>query len=266
MKTARLKEFLEQQYQLYHRPEFLRLDPLICIRDFSGPADIEIAGLVASVLAYGRAETIIQNVSGIFKRTGTSVAAFAVDTTLPQKQRLLRNFKHRFNDGRDIALMLHGAGRIVKKYGSLESFFIRRLDPAAPTVREALSHFVAGLLKQARSVEPDTSASFGFLLPSPASGSACKRLNMYLRWMARSSDGIDRGVWKRVPAAKLVMPVDTHVARITAGLRLTARSAADWTMAEEITGRLRACDPFDPVRYDFSLCRSGMVDFRRKAA
>jgi uncharacterized protein (TIGR02757 family) len=89
---------------------------------------------------------------------------------------------------------------------------------------------------------------------------------MYLRWMVRKNDGIDFGVWKRVPPAMLVMPVDTHVARIASRLKLTGRSSADWEMAEEITERLRTCDPFDPVRYDFSLCRSGMVDFRREAA
>jgi uncharacterized protein (TIGR02757 family) len=105
-----------------------------------------------------------------------------------------------------------------------------------------------------------------YLLPSPESGSACKRLNMYLRWMVRKNDGIDRGTWTGVPASMLIMPVDTHVARIAGSLGLTKRKSADWAMAEEITSRLRECDPDDPVRFDFSLCRTGMVDFRRKAA
>jgi uncharacterized protein (TIGR02757 family) len=266
MKTARLKEFLERQYRLYHRPEYLRLDPLICIRHFSFPADLETAGLVASALAYGRAETIIRNVSDILDRIGTSPAAFATGTTIEEKQRLLRNFKHRFNDGGDIALLLQAAGSIVERHGSLESYFLGRLDPAAPSVKDALCSFVAGIRRQARRIEPNMSRSFDFLLPSPASGSACKRLNMYLRWMVRKNDGIDHGVWKRVPPAKLVMPVDTHVARIARRLKLSRRPAADWTMAEEITARLRVCDPFDPVKYDFSLCRSGMIDFRREAA
>jgi uncharacterized protein (TIGR02757 family) len=266
MEFNRLKPYLEEQYERYHRPEYLRLDPLICLQGFRSPADLEIAGLIAAVLAYGRAEIIIRNVNKIFDRTGFDLAEFSKATSLRDKQRLFGDFKHRFTDGNAMAALLHGAGRALAQYGSLESLFIEGLRPEAASVRDALVDFTETLRREATRIAPASVPSVKFLLPSPASGSACKRMNMYLRWMVRKCDGIDFGVWKRVPSSKLFIPVDTHVARISRTLGLTERAAADWAMAEEITGRLRIIDKEDPVRFDFSLCRAGMVDFRRRAA
>jgi uncharacterized protein (TIGR02757 family) len=267
MRKSELRSFLENQYARYHRPEFLCMDPLVCLQRFTVPRDIEIAGLVASGLSYGRVETIIKSVNTIFDSTGDSIADFSANTTLAQKMRVFKNFRHRFNDGGDIAHLLHGAGSVCKAHGSLEALFSGGISAGDRSVKDALSLFVNSL-KTAVFPRPDRHAAKGldYLLPSPASGSACKRLNMYLRWMVRKNDGIDRGVWTGVPASLLVMPLDTHVARIAGSLGLTKRKCVDWTMAEEITARLRECDPGDPVRFDFSLCRTGMVDFRRKAA
>jgi uncharacterized protein (TIGR02757 family) len=268
MPHSSLKTFLETQYSRYHRPEYLCMDPLVCLQKFTAPRDLEIAGLVAAALAYGRVEIIIRNVSRVFALTGNSIADFALEKTLREKLRAFHGFKHRFNDGNDIAHLLHGIGRVCREHGSLELFFVKGLSPGDETVKPALCHFTCGI-KSAMSASTAGRRrrnSLEYLLPSPESGSACKRLNMYLRWMIRENDGIDCGVWRRVPASLLVMPLDTHVARIAGSLGLTTRKSVGWPMAEEITARLRAYDPRDPVRYDFSLCRSGMVDFRRKAA
>jgi uncharacterized protein (TIGR02757 family) len=134
------------------------------------------------------------------------------------------------------------------------------------TIKKPLEHFTEKIRRHASRLAPARQKSFEYLFPSPQSGSACKRLNMYLRWMVRKKDGIDLGVWENVPVFKLVIPVDTHVARIARNIGLTRRTTVDWRMSEEITLNLRRFDPADPVRYDFSLCRSGMVDSRRKAA
>lgn len=242
------------------------MDPLVCLRKYSTPRDLEIAGLIAATLAYGRVETIIKNVSLLFDLTGNSIADFAIDTSLDRKLRAFKGFVHRFNDGSDCAHLLHAAGTICKQHGSLESLFIKGLSPGDTTIKDALSCFTREI-KRAMPEEPgNRRKALDYLLPSPESGSACKRLNMYLRWMVRKNDGIDRGIWNGVPASLLVMPVDTHVARIAGSLGLTKRKSACWAMAEEITSRLRECDPGDPVRFDFSLCRIGMVGFRRKAA
>jgi uncharacterized protein (TIGR02757 family) len=265
MKLDDCKLFLENQYARYHSPEYLQLDPLICLKRFNSGNDLEIAGLVASSLAYGRAEIIIRNVSRIFERTGRAIALFAVSTSLEQKRRLFQDFKHRFNDGDDIALLLQSAGDLQKEYGSLESLFVKA-GHEHDTIKYPLEHFTNKIRQQAALLAPVRQKSMAYLLPSPQSGSACKRLNMFLRWMIRKKDGIDLGVWKNVPASRLVIPVDTHVARIAHDIGLTKRSTVNWQMAEEITSNLRCFDPADPVRYDFSLCRSGMVEYRRKAA
>jgi uncharacterized protein (TIGR02757 family) len=261
----RLKLFLDDQYEKYHRPEFLKLDPLVCLQGFSASDNIEVAGFIAAVLAYGRAEIIIRNVSRIFESTGLGIAKFAAETSFAHKRRLFKDFKHRFTDGDAIALLLQCIGCVREEYGSLEKLFAQGLGHQDVTIKNALERFTEHLRHQAALWAPECT-SIRYLLASPQSGSACKRLNMYLRWMARKNDGIDFGAWNSIPPSKLVMPVDTHVARISRAIGLTRRATPDWVMAEEITARLRVFDKADPVRYDFSLCRSGMVDFRKKAA
>lgn len=266
MKTTALKAFLENQYLRYHRAEYLQIDPLICLDPFNAAGDTEIAALVASVLAYGRAEIIIRNVRELFRITGLSLREFAVNTSLDEKRDRFRGFKHRFNDGTDMAILLHSVGAMCRKYGSLELLFSAGSTSHDPTVKIGLENFTRTVKQHAFRLMPQRAKSVGYLLPSPSSGSACKRLNMYLRWMVRKNDGIDLGIWKKIDPARLIIPVDTHVARLARELGLTARGSADWRMAEEITAGLRKCDAADPIRYDFSLCRSGMVDFRRRAA
>jgi uncharacterized protein (TIGR02757 family) len=265
MKDDDCRVFLENQYARYHSPAYLRLDPLGCLKEFASIGDLEIAGLAAAVLAYGRVEIIIRSVSEIFRRTGRSIARFSADTSLAHKQRVFRCFRHRFNDGNDLALLLHAVGTIVNDYGSLEQLFIEG-GPWHDTIKKPLEQFTKKIRQRAIRLDPSSQKSFAYLLPSPESGSACKRLNMYLRWMVRPADGIDLGVWRNISPSKLVIPVDTHVARIAHTTGLTKRRTVDWLMAEEITERLRKFDPEDPVRYDFSLCRTGMAEFRRKAA
>jgi uncharacterized protein (TIGR02757 family) len=266
MNLSQLKSILEDRFTTYHRPEYLRTDPLICLQGYSNPADLEIAGLIAAMLAYGRVETIISKVNDLLRRIGPAPADFIGNATFSETSTRLHGFKHRFNDGRDLAATLHAAGGILKRFGSLESLFIRGFKNNDPTVEPALDRFTDHLKKSARHFAPDRASQIGFLLSSPGSGSACKRMNMYLRWMIRPRDGIDLGVWNAIPPSKLIMPLDTHVARISRSLGLTRRRSADWTMAAEITTVLRRIAPFDPVRFDFSLCRSGMVEFRRRAA
>jgi uncharacterized protein (TIGR02757 family) len=266
MHISQLKPTLENHFKTFHRPEYLRADPLICLQGYSNSRDLEIAGLIAAMLAYGRVETIISKVNDLLQRIEPTPGTFIRNATFAETSACLRGFKHRFSDGLAIAAVLHAAGKILKQSGSLEQLFIRGFDNNDPTIESALNRFTITIKTAAQRLAPDRIAQIGFLLSSPASGSACKRMNMYLRWMIRPCDGIDFGVWKAVQPSKLIMPVDTHVARIARSLGLTQRSGADWTMAVEITSVLRRIAPFDPVRYDFSLCRSGMVSFRRKAA
>ena len=250
-------QHIESIYQTYHKPEYLTIDPLVCVRRVSGAPQREIAALVAAVLSYGRVEQIIAHVDQILgmAAAATSLVDFSVHVPLAQKRKLLRGFKHRFNDGTDMALLFECVGRTLKEYGSLEKCF----GDTKQDMASALHDFSTRMKKEARRCERNVCASFDFLFPSPVDKSACKRLAMFTRWMIRPDDGIDLGLWKSIERSSLIIPVDTHVARIAQSLNLTARTAADWRMAEEITTQLKKVDPADPVKYDFSLCRFGMV-------
>jgi uncharacterized protein (TIGR02757 family) len=259
-----LKRRLERLYGTYHRPRYLGLDPLICLEPFTEPADVEIAGLVASSLAYGRVERIIVAVNDLLERMEGRPAAFVTATSLHDKLAAFAGFRHRFNQGRDVALLLEAARLAVDRWGSLGELLAAGLAETDGTMCGGLTVYSNRLVSLGREIAGERVRSFEYLVPSPANGSACKRINMYFRWMVRPGDGIDRGVWSTVCPSKLIVPVDTHVARVAHAWRLTRRSTPDWKMAEEITACLRNADPHDPVRFDFALCRYGMVGARRK--
>jgi uncharacterized protein (TIGR02757 family) len=260
-----LHKKLDDIFQKYHKPEYLRLDPLLCVHAFAERQEREIAGLVASVLAYGRAEIIIRNCNTLFEKTGNEISAFATTTSYSEKKKLFKGFKHRFNDHIDMALLFQIIGEIIKEYGTIEGLFVASAEKSL-SMKVLLHNFSIAVKKRGERIFGCSKKSFEYLFPSPESGSACKRLNMYLRWMVRRDDSIDFGLWRRVSSSLLIIPVDTHIASLARELKLTTRKSADWAMAEEITARLRRFDPDDPVRYDFSLCRVGMVDFRKEAA
>jgi uncharacterized protein (TIGR02757 family) len=154
---------------------------------------------------------------------------------------------------------------MIKEYDSIENFFAKGIDLKEGTSSKGLEAFSAAILdfdytQVFGSRTPPKGSYFAFLFPSPASGSACKRLCMYLRWMVRPSDGIDLGIWKSVKPSQLIIPVDAHIQRICTLLSFTARKQADWKMACEITAALKALAPDDPVKYDFSICHLGISE------
>ncbi len=250
-------------YTTYHQHRYLGLDPLVCVHGFSQPRDREVGGFICSALAYGRVESIVRSLKTVFAITSEGPAQFAVNTTFSEKKRRLAGFKHRFNDSEDVAMLFETLGKVLRDYGSIETGFVNCMN--GDGIKEGLGRFVQMITTDAESVQ-GRKKSFEYLVPSPLNGSACKRLALYLRWMVRDSDGIDLGLWKRVSASKLIFPVDTHVARVASFYGITERKSADWRMAEEITAFFRRIDPQDPVKYDFSMCRAGMIDFRKGVA
>lgn len=264
------KEYLEQLYRSYG-PGYLATDPLKFVRRFEAPRDREIVGLVTAGLAYGIVEQIFNSLEWILKRIGGHPEQFVRQFDPRRDGKIFNGFVHRFNRGRDLACLFWWQRQILEKEGSLEKFFLRGYRKEDPTIRLALTSFVERMLTLdnagiyghkvgARHALPlPASARVRFFLPNPRGGGACKRLNLFLRWMVRRDDGIDLGVWRSVSPAKLVIPLDTHVISAARRLRLTRRKTPDWKMAEEITSRLKRLDPDDPLKYDFSLCRLGMM-------
>ncbi|MHB8765045.1 MAG: TIGR02757 family protein [Deferrisomatales bacterium] len=255
------RAFLEDLYARHHRPENLHPDPLVFARGFADPGDGELAGLVAAGLAYGQVAQIMATLGGVFQSLGPRPRATLTAWSAADLRDAFRGFRYRFHRGPDLALFLHLVRQALERYGSLGELF-RASDPGGP-VGPALAAFSEGLFAgDARPLLPTREVPPGHparnLLPSPARGGAAKRLCLFLRWMVRS-DALDPGYWHgRVDPARLVVPLDTHVARVGRELGFTARQAADWKTAGEITAALRRYDPADPVRYDFSLFRFGM--------
>ena len=253
-----LRDRLERLYHTFE-VSLLPPDPLEVVRRFDRPEDQEIAALIASSLAYGRAEKIVETVERLFVLMEEAPYAFVLHFN-PQKQAdRFRTFVYRFTRGEAIIDLILILQSVIKQFGSLEMLFLRGYSPLDPHIGPGLTHFVETLLDCGPSLS--TKGGVGYLLPSPRTGSACKRLNLFLRWMVRQ-DEIDLGLWRSVSPSRLIIPVDTHVARLSRLLGLTARRQADWRMAEEITTALRVLDPADPVKYDLSLCHLGMRQAR----
>lgn len=219
-----------------------------------------MAGLLAASLAYGRVDLFRPKIESLLAPMGKRPAAFVRELDLEGARGLLTGFVYRFNVGADLAVLLLGMGRILREHGSLEAVFAEELERTG-TLHGALSGFTRSLRSvPLQPIEAALGPARGLdhLLPSPLGPGAAKRLLMYLRWMVRGPDAVDFGIWRRVPASALVIPLDTHIARLSRRLGLTTRKADGWKTAQEITDALRLISPDDPVSYDFALCHHGM--------
>jgi uncharacterized protein (TIGR02757 family) len=246
------KELLEELYRKYNRREYVHPDPLEFLYDYESVEDREIAGLLASALAYGRVAQILRSVGAVLGELGPSPAAFVAGSSARYLSGMFPGFKHRFTAGEEMGALLVGVKRALEDHGSLNSCFLRGMSRTDQSVVPALCRFTAELSAGAP-------LSCGFLLPDPEKGSACKRLNLFLRWMVRR-DRVDPGGWKGVPRSRLVVPLDTHMYKAGRALGFTARRSPDLRAAWEITLGFARIVPEDPVRYDFSLTRLGIRD------
>jgi uncharacterized protein (TIGR02757 family) len=243
------KDDLESLYRKYNRREFIHPDPLEFVYCYEDPADREIVAFIASSLAYGRVSQILRSVACVLAPMVPSPSVFVTESSLETIQKTLCDFKHRFATGSHLASLLLGVKQVLKRYGSLHACFMAGINDD-DTVLPALARFTT-------EVTACADGRVGHLVPSPEQGSACKRLNLFLRWMVRS-DEVDPGGWESLSPSKLVVPVDTHMHRICLALGLTRRKQANIRTAVEITHAFRQMTPEDPVRYDFSLTRLGM--------
>lgn len=259
-----LKPLLDNLYAA-RSPRHLANDPLSFCHRYADPADREVVGLIAASFAYGNVKIILRTLEGIFAALGPSPRRYAETFDPAAGLSTFAGFKHRFNDGRDLCALLLAIRTMLAQADAIGRFFSALDDPAAEDITPGLTAFSAAVLAFDYTAvfgtpAPPADSYFPFLFPSPASGSACKRLCMYLRWMARPADGIDLGLWPGVSPARLVVPVDAHIQRIGKFLGFSSRRQADWRMAREITAALRRLDPDDPVKYDFSLCHLGISE------
>jgi uncharacterized protein (TIGR02757 family) len=241
-------------------PQRMRGDPVELPHQYADPQDIEVAALLSAALAYGRVDLFKPRLAALLRKLGPRPGLVARNSTPVELLRRVDGFSYRMTGAQDVACLLYGAGALLREHGSLGAAFAKQYR-ARGSVRGALGGFVDGLCA------PDFTALTGkrapsrrlkHLLPHPDRGSACKRLNLFLRWMIRGPDEVDFGLWREIPLDELVVPLDTHVHRIGQFIGLTRRKDLSWRTAEEITGRLRVLDARDPVRYDFALSHLGI--------
>lgn len=268
-----LKEHLDGLYHRFDR-RYLSPDPLEFLHRYDDPADIELFGFYAAGVAYGRVDQIRRTLEELARRLGPRPAARVRQFDARRDTALFKGFAHRFHGPRDFALLTELLRRALEEGGTLGAWFARGHSAAAPDIGPALTDFCRRMTERSelpltRHGRLPARAPVRFFFSAPEDGSACKRLNLYLRWMVRhDAHGLDFGLWRDVSPAQLVIPLDTHVARLATNLGLTRRRAVDWKMALEVTAGLRRLDPADPVRYDFALCRLGILDLcpRRRDA
>lgn len=245
-----LRTFLEELYLRINRRELVHPDPLEFLYGYPDPLEREITGLVAAALAYGRVSQILKSVREILLRLGPSPRERILGSSRQELQLVLAGFRHRFTGGEALAGLLWGAARVIERYGSLGECFRMRVCNGQANTLPALCGWMGEL----------DAASDGWasqVLSSPRSGSCCKRLHLYLRWMVRH-DRVDPGGWEGVDASLLLIPLDVHMHRVGRTLGFTRRLRPDLAAVLEITGGFRHICPEDPVRYDFVLTRPGI--------
>ena len=212
------KRKLETLYRKYNRRERVHPDPVELLYAFDDPADREIATLVASSLAYGRVRLILKSASAVLRALDRPSRSLR-RCTPARLRRAFSGFRHRFASGEHVAALLLGARRLIGEFGSLEACFLEGYEGDPPTTAPALQAFGARLCEA-------SGDACGHLVPRPGSTSACKRMNLMLRWLVRS-DAVDPGGWEGIPPSKLVVPLDVHMHRTARAFGLTKRAAAD---------------------------------------
>ena len=260
MVRGSLQGRLDELYASFNFPESA-FDPIQVVRRYERLEDRELIAFIAAGLAFGRVASVVNSIETVCAVLGPKPAEFIRHFDPSTDSAPLLPLVHRWIRGRDIVALLWILKTMLDEAGSLEAYYARGWRLEAADVSESLESFS----ERARAI--DLKPAYGkvpklpgvyFFFSRPSSGGACKRLNLFLRWMVRK-DGVDPGGWKTPLPGQLVIPLDTHTIRAGKCLRLTKRASPGWKMAADITASLRAIDPADPVRYDFSLCHLSMM-------
>ncbi len=254
MNQEELKNFLELKVLEYNNQNFIPEDPISIPHRFTKKQDIEIAGLIAAVFAWGQRKTIINKSREFLNLMDNDPHAFVLNHFESDLKPFL-DFKHRTFNSTDALYFIHFFKWFYSKHDSLEqAFYIKNEDEL--TIEKSLINFFNTFFSL-----PDHPERTKKHVPTPARKSACKRINMYLRWMVREDDrGVDFGLWKKIKPSQLVCPCDLHVDRVARKLGLIKRKQTDWLTALELTKGLRKLDKSDPVKYDFALFGLGVIE------
>ena len=251
-----LKQKLEYHYKAFDKSK-LEPDPLQFPHKFTDEKDIEAMAFIASVFAYGNVKQINHTLNKVVNLMNNKPYEFIINYNSKTSSKSLKGLKHRFYTENDISRLFQIMNLAYNEFASLKNLFLSGFNVQDGNTKDGISSFSYLLIHLYRKSFGKESRGVKFMFPLPEKGSACKRMNLFLRWMVRK-DELDFGLWNEIPVSKLIIPVDTHVASICAELKLTTRKNVSWKMAEEITENLKKFDPDDPVKYDFAICHIGM--------
>lgn len=252
---SNIPAFLNKTYDAYNTPGFIENDPICIPHQFSRKQDIEIMGFFAAVFAWGQRVTIINKCKELIDRMDNAPHEFMLHHSDKDLKRLI-GFKHRTFNDTDLLYFVSFFHDWYNKHDSLEDAFAKHIKPRHTSIEEGLNGFRNLFFSL-----PDVPQRTFKHIASPKQNSACKRINMYLRWMVRNDDrGVDFGLWKKIKPSQLICPLDVHVQRVAIKLGLLQREQSDWKAAIELTENLRKLDKSDPVKYDFALFGLGVSE------
>jgi uncharacterized protein (TIGR02757 family) len=247
-----LKVFFDEKVQLYSCQSFIPSDPVSIPHLFTKQQDIEIAGFFAAIFSWGNRTTIINKSRELLNLMDMSPYQFCLDPS-PSALRSMKEFKHRTFTADDLYYFIHFFQKHYQQHDSLETAFLSGLNSEDATIENGLKSFREYFFSFEHLKRTEKH------IASPVQQSACKRINMFLRWMVRK-DAVDFGLWKAIKPSQLVCPLDLHVFRVAKKLGLITRPQADWLAAAELTQHLRVLDAEDPVKYDFALFSLGIEE------
>lgn len=252
VEKSELPAYLDALVRRFERPDFILTDPISIPHGFDDPGDREVIGLFAALLAWGQRKTLLRKMEDLCERMDYRPHRFVRDFDEVRDAERLAGFKHRTFQPIDALWLTKSLQAVLRRFGSLEALFAHHLPPEAPHVGPALQGFSETVMTALPGVPPRLRKH----LARPSTGSACKRLNMYLRWMVRPGP-VDLGLWTRIRPDQLLLPLDVHSGRQARALGLVTRKTDDWRAVLELTDACRAFAPNDPARYDFALFGPG---------
>ncbi|MCH8942800.1 MAG: TIGR02757 family protein [Bacteroidetes bacterium] len=257
-----LKQKLDYHYKAFDKSQ-LEPDPLQFPHKFKNKKDIELIAFISSIFAYGNIKQIINTLNKITFILGEHPTNYLIEKNKATIKRDFKGIIHRFFTNEDIVNLILLLKNVYSKSNSLGNIFLSNYNTKVYNIKFALESFSKYMLELYQNLfgEENVTQGIKFMFPLPSKGSVCKRMNLFLRWMVRK-DELDFGLWDEIDKSKLIIPVDTHIARICRKLKLTKKKNINWNMAEEITENLKKYDPDDPVKYDFAICHIGMRKLR----
>ncbi len=248
-----IRDFLEEKYSYYNRQEFIKSDPIQIPHQFTDERDIEISSFLTASIAWGRRVMIIRKAYELIQMMDNKPAEFLTNASLSDLRKF-NGFQYRTFLGVDTYYFLKSLQNIYNNYGGLKEVFESAYSETG-SIKLTLIQFRKLFFSL------DHYERTRKHVPDPEKSAAAKRLNMFLRWMVRKDDRhVDFGIWKRIPASNLLIPLDIHTGNVARKLGLLSRKQNDWKAVEELTSRLRQFDTEDPSKYDFALFGLGVFE------